>query len=86
MVDVSSGGITIAVARSEGRTLREGETRTVLIDLGDDAAPAALDAKIQRRETNGSSLTVGFEFQPPFEAEAKERVDRFVLERLLAQG
>ena len=86
MLDVSSSGVTIEVGRSDGRSLREGETRTILLGLVAGASPAALDAKIQRRETSGSNLTLGLEFQPPFDTEAKMRVDRFVVERLLAQG
>ena len=86
MIDMSSSGVTIKVRRSDGRTLRVGETRTVLLALVDDPSPVALDAKIQRRESNASDLTLGLEFQPPFDTEAKVRVDRFVVEHLLSQA
>ena len=85
ILDLGSNGATIDLSRGEGRTLRVGDTTQVSLALYADAPAASLLARIRSCESAGSKMRVGLEFEGPFDPDAKDLVDRFVVERLLLQ-
>ena len=86
MVNISSGGASVEVPCSEGLTLEVGDRTTIRFALTQGANPVWLSAEIQRCESNGKEVTFALQFERPFDRDAEEQVDRYVLERLAGEA
>lgn len=85
LVDICSEGATAELPRSEGRMLEVGDTITASFALSPNAPPVPRVARIAFRETEGRLMKAVLEFEGPEDPEAKDQIDRFVVEHLLAQ-
>lgn len=86
MVNLCSGGASVEVACSEGFAPTVGTVTTIVFALAEDTEPISLHAEIQGCESNGSEVTLVLQFRGPFDPDAKELVDRYVIDRLMSQA